>query len=246
MALRQLLQQHARRLCSDAVPSLGAVPSAAVCSRRSFADSSEGDEKITLECSPFRGHRVSLHGLVTENEHSVMHTIGTRTLMGLQYSRHSISTPLAKVSHLHMCRALQLDPPGREVETSKSELWQMLTTMTRMRRLELSADQLYKTKLARGFLHLADGQVQFMACATVSSNIFRECRKAEIHAVQAHPDQPFYGMQEAIPAGMEVQFCMPCKLTACCTVDTHRTVVNSHCTSPPSIHRRPVRRSRTP
>jgi pyruvate dehydrogenase E1 component alpha subunit len=44
------------------------------------------------------------------------------------------------------------------VETSKSELWQMLTTMTRMRRLELSADQLYKTKLARGFLHLADGQ----------------------------------------------------------------------------------------
>ena len=68
---------------------------------------------------------------------------------------------VTKVSLLHTCRALQLDPPGREVETSKSELWHMLTTMTRMRRLELSADQLYKTKLARGFLHLADGQVRY-------------------------------------------------------------------------------------
>ncbi len=44
------------------------------------------------------------------------------------------------------------------METSKSELWELLTTMTRMRRMELAADQLYKTKLARGFLHLADGQ----------------------------------------------------------------------------------------
>ena len=55
------------------------------------------------------------------------------------------------------------------METSKSELWEMLTTMTRMRRLELSADQLYKTKLARGFLHLADGQVPVVnsACMLV-------------------------------------------------------------------------------
>lgn len=199
MALRQLLQQHARRFCSDAVPSLGAAPSAAVCSRRSFADSSEGDEKITLECSPFRGHRVSLHGLVTEKEHIVVHTIETRTLMRPQYSCHSISTRLANMSHFHMCCALQLDPPGREVETSKSELWQMLTTMTRMRRLELSADQLYKTKLARGFLHLADGQVQFAARANPSSNLLRVCRKPETHAMQAHPDQLFLRCRRPSP-----------------------------------------------
>lgn len=60
MALRQLLQLHARRVCSDAVPSLS-VQSAAgssICSRRTFATGSEDDEKITVECSPYRGHRV--------------------------------------------------------------------------------------------------------------------------------------------------------------------------------------------
>lgn len=56
--MRQLLQLHARRLCSDAVPSLGYKTTANVCSRRSFASSGEDDEKTTIECSPYRGHRV--------------------------------------------------------------------------------------------------------------------------------------------------------------------------------------------
>lgn len=34
----------------------------------------------------------------------------------------------------------------------------MFRTMFLMRRMELSADMLYKQKLARGFLHLGDGQ----------------------------------------------------------------------------------------
>eukprot|EP00891_Asterochloris_glomerata_P009427 jgi/Astpho2/9427/fgenesh1_pm.00145_%23_12_t len=52
----------------------------------------------------------------------------------------------------------RLEPPGREVKTSGKELMEMFKTMMRMRRVEIAADMLYKQKLARGFLHLADGQ----------------------------------------------------------------------------------------
>lgn len=48
--------------------------------------------------------------------------------------------------------------PSTKVQTSKGELMRMFTDMYVMRRMELAADMLYKQKLARGFLHLADGQ----------------------------------------------------------------------------------------
>ncbi len=51
-----------------------------------------------------------------------------------------------------------MEAPSTEVETSGKELMDMFQTMFRMRRMELAADLLYKQKLARGFLHLADGQ----------------------------------------------------------------------------------------
>lgn len=51
-----------------------------------------------------------------------------------------------------------MDTPSTDVETSGKELLDMFQTMFRMRRMELAADLLYKQKLARGFLHLADGQ----------------------------------------------------------------------------------------
>lgn len=50
------------------------------------------------------------------------------------------------------------DLPPTEVTTSKAELMRMFEDMYIMRRMELAADMLYKQKLARGFLHLADGQ----------------------------------------------------------------------------------------
>ena len=51
-----------------------------------------------------------------------------------------------------------MDTPSSEVETSGKELMDMFKQMFTMRRMELAADLLYKQKLARGFLHLADGQ----------------------------------------------------------------------------------------
>ena len=52
----------------------------------------------------------------------------------------------------------RIESPGEEVQTSGTELFAMFKLMFRMRRMELAADMLYKQKLARGFLHLADGQ----------------------------------------------------------------------------------------
>ncbi|KAK9805516.1 hypothetical protein WJX72_002763 [[Myrmecia] bisecta] len=55
-------------------------------------------------------------------------------------------------------KAHRIDPPGTEVQTSKAELFDMFKKMYIFRRAELASDMLYKQKLARGFLHLADGQ----------------------------------------------------------------------------------------
>ncbi|OIV94539.1 hypothetical protein TanjilG_25601 [Lupinus angustifolius] len=50
------------------------------------------------------------------------------------------------------------DAPSRAVETSPSELLTFFRNMAVMRRMEIAADSLYKSKLIRGFCHLYDGQ----------------------------------------------------------------------------------------
>ncbi|KAE9607110.1 hypothetical protein Lal_00026254 [Lupinus albus] len=50
------------------------------------------------------------------------------------------------------------DAPSRAVETSPSELLTFYRNMAVMRRMEIAADSLYKSKLIRGFCHLYDGQ----------------------------------------------------------------------------------------
>ncbi len=51
-------------------------------------------------------------------------------------------------------KAHHIEPPGTTVTTTKAELMQMFETMYRMRRMEIAADMLYKSKLIRGFCHL--------------------------------------------------------------------------------------------
>ncbi len=48
--------------------------------------------------------------------------------------------------------------PSTSVTTNKEELVKFFTEMYRMRRMEITADMLYKSKQIRGFCHLYDGQ----------------------------------------------------------------------------------------
>ncbi|CAL9210818.1 unnamed protein product [Musa hybrid cultivar] len=52
----------------------------------------------------------------------------------------------------------KIEPPSRLVDTTPSELLSFFRDMTLMRRMEIAADSLYKSKLIRGFCHLYDGQ----------------------------------------------------------------------------------------
>eukprot|EP00850_Spirogloea_muscicola_P003678 SM000015S01178 [mRNA] locus=s15:201520:204479:+ [translate_table: standard] len=52
----------------------------------------------------------------------------------------------------------KIEVPPQAVETSPKELVKFFTDMFRMRRMEIAADSLYKSKYIRGFCHLYDGQ----------------------------------------------------------------------------------------
>lgn len=63
----------------------------------------------------------------------------------------SVETNLPFTTH-------QCEPPSRIVETNPAELMKFYADMFTMRRMEIAADSLYKSKLIRGFCHLYDGQ----------------------------------------------------------------------------------------
>lgn len=68
------------------------------------------------------------------------------------------STPFSVKLHEDSFRAYHTDTPSLDVEVTKDSLVKLYTDMVTMRRMEQSADALYKSKLIRGFCHLAIGQ----------------------------------------------------------------------------------------
>ncbi|KAF8931888.1 alpha subunit of pyruvate dehydrogenase [Haplosporangium gracile] len=77
----------------------------------------------------------------------------------------SLSITLPKNSfHVYNC-----DPPSLEVSFQKEELLRMYMAMATIRRLETTADTLYKSQLIRGFCHLSTGQMDL--------NLFQDLRR---------------------------------------------------------------------
>lgn len=83
------------------------------------------------------------------------------------------STPFLVKLHEDSFRAYNTDIPGLDVEVTKDSLLKMYKEMVTMRRMEQSADALYKSKLIRGFCHLAIGQVRPLcpSLARLSSDV---------------------------------------------------------------------------
>ncbi|KAI9449732.1 pyruvate dehydrogenase e1 component alpha subunit [Lactarius psammicola] len=68
------------------------------------------------------------------------------------------STPFSVKLHEDSFRAHHTDTPSLDVEVTKDSLLKHYKEMVTMRRMEQAADALYKSKLIRGFCHLAIGQ----------------------------------------------------------------------------------------
>uniref|UniRef100_A0A0C9RXM1 Pyruvate dehydrogenase E1 component subunit alpha n=1 Tax=Wollemia nobilis TaxID=56998 RepID=A0A0C9RXM1_9CONI len=93
-----------------------------------------------------------------------------RCVSARPYSSGESTTPITVETTLPFT-AHQIDPPSRMVETSGAELMKFYRDMFRMRRMEIAADSLYKSKLIRGFCHLYDGQEA--VCAGMEAAITR-------------------------------------------------------------------------
>ncbi|EFA86129.1 pyruvate dehydrogenase E1 alpha subunit [Heterostelium album PN500] len=98
------------------------------------------------------------------------------------------------------------DGPANECTTTKEELITHFTDMTRMRRIEMVADSLYKKKLIRGFCHLYNGQEA--VCTGMEAAITKND-----HVITAYRDHTFMLARGATPESVLAELLM--KSTGC-------------------------------
>ncbi|EGG15340.1 pyruvate dehydrogenase E1 alpha subunit [Cavenderia fasciculata] len=98
------------------------------------------------------------------------------------------------------------DGPANQTTTNKDELMTFFTDMTKMRRIETVADQLYKKKLIRGFCHLYNGQEA--VCTGMEAAITKED-----HVITAYRDHTFMMARGATPKEILAELLM--KSTGC-------------------------------
>ncbi|PLN79937.1 pyruvate dehydrogenase E1 component subunit alpha [Aspergillus taichungensis] len=98
--------------------------------------------RLPITCAGVRGpgrrslaHATNLHNIPTEEDKT-------------------FSIPIAEDSF----ETYELDPPPCSVDITKKQLRQIYHDMTMIRRMELTADGLYKERKIRGFCHLSTGQ----------------------------------------------------------------------------------------
>ena len=94
-----------------------------------------------------------------------LQTAADTTLLAQSLPEHA-STPFTVKLHEDSFRAFNTDSPSLDVEVTKESLLKHYTDMVTMRRMEQAADALYKSKLIRGFCHLAIGQVCYVFLRT--------------------------------------------------------------------------------
>eukprot|EP01133_Synstelium_polycarpum_P007446 gene7446-8712_t len=98
------------------------------------------------------------------------------------------------------------DGPALQTTTNKEELMTFFTDMTRMRRIEITADALYKKKLIRGFCHLYNGQEA--VCTGMEASITKED-----HVITAYRDHTFMLSRGSTPEAVLAELLM--KSTGC-------------------------------
>jgi pyruvate dehydrogenase E1 component alpha subunit len=79
-------------------------------------------------------------------------------MISLKSSKATTDVSLGEFEINHPWQTHLCDPPATRFSVTKNECLDYFTKMTQIRRLEMTADALYKSKLIRGFCHLALGQ----------------------------------------------------------------------------------------